>query len=110
MTFLYLNSDKMGKGDDKLGKILLENFLDKLANSNIKIEFVGCVNSAINLTTEGSHVIDVLRKFEKNGAKISSCGTCLDYFKKREKLKIGKIGTMDGTIELMATADKIIQP
>lgn len=64
MTFLYLNSDKMGEGDPQLGRNLLAVFLQKLAESNTKIDVVGCVNSGIYLTTEGSKVIDSLQKLE----------------------------------------------
>ncbi|MFC1536140.1 hypothetical protein ACFL4H_02080 [Candidatus Neomarinimicrobiota bacterium] len=45
MTFLYLNSDKMGEGDPVLGRTLLSIFFQKLAESNAKIDVVGCVNS-----------------------------------------------------------------
>jgi len=110
MTFLYLNSNKMGSGDDTLGEILIESFLEKLSNSDAKIDFIGCVNSGVKLTTQGSPVIDILRKFKERGAKIASCGTCLDYHKIRDELLIGDIGTMEQSVELMAKADKIINP
>jgi len=110
MTFLYLNSDKIGSGDEALGKILMESFLEKLIKSGIQINAIGCVNSGINLTTSGSHVIDILKNFKKKGAGIASCGTCLDFYDKRDKLAIGKIGTMEQTVQLMLSADKVIQP
>jgi len=110
MTFLYLNSGKMGNGDDTLGTLLLESFLDKLVKSDVKIDLIGCVNSGVKLTTAGSQVIDILKELESKGAKISSCGTCLEFFKLKDKLLIGEIGTMEQTVKLMATADKIIRP
>lgn len=110
MTFLYLNSDKMGEGDPTLGRKLLVVFLKKLAESNTKIDVVGCVNSGVYLTTEGSKVIDSIRKLEAKGAKIATCGTCLEHFDLKDKLLIGEIGTMDGTVEIMSTADRIIRP
>lgn len=110
MTFLYLNSDKMGEGDTKLGRKLLIAFLKKLAESNTHIDVVGCVNSGIYLTTEGSKVIDSLQKLEAKGTKIATCGTCLEYFGLKDKLLIGEIGTMDGTVEIMLIADRIIRP
>jgi len=110
MTFLYLDSNKMGNGDDTLGKILIESFLEKLSNSDVKIDFIGCVNSGVRLTTQGSTVIDILKNFEERGAKIASCGTCLDYHKIKDKLLIGEVGTMEQSVEIMAKADKIINP
>ena len=110
MTFLYLNSDKMGEGDSQLGRNLLEIFLKKLAKSNTKIDVVGCVNSGVYLTTERSKVIDSLRQMEVKGAKIATCGTCLDHFGLIDKLLIGEICTMDGTVKIMSNADNIIRP
>ncbi len=110
MTFLYLNSDQMGDGDPVLGKKLMKSFLDILAKSDKKIDVIGCVNSGINLTVEGSEVLDSLETLLKKGARLASCGTCLDYHNVREKLQIGEIGSMDMTVEIMATADKVIKP
>ena len=110
MTFLFLNSDKMGEGDPLLGKKLMKIFLRELAESPVKIDAVGCVNSGINLTTRGSEVIDSLKRLEDKGARIATCRTCLDYHNLKEELIIGEIGTMDKTIEIMSQATKVIRP
>ncbi len=110
MTLLYLNSDKLGEGDPDLGEKLMKVFLIELEKSGTKIDKISCVNSAINLTTAGSKVIDVLKSFEEKGAQISTCITCLNFHNKKNDLQIGEIGTMSGTVQLMASADKIIQP
>jgi selenium metabolism protein YedF len=110
MTFLYLNSDKMGEGDAELGRKLMKIFLAKLAESNVQVDLVGCVNNGIYLTTEGSEVLDSLKRLEQKGARIATCGTCLDHLNRREKLLIGEVGAMDQTIQVMAMADKIIRP
>ena len=52
----------------------------------------------------------VLRKLEDNGSVIYSCGTCLDFYEKRGDLKIGHIGNMKTTAEILVNADKIITP
>jgi len=100
----------MGEGDPQLGRKLLSIFLKKLAKSNTNIDIVGCVNSGVYLTTEGSRVIDSIKILESKGARIATCGTCLDHLGLRDKLLIGEIGTMDGTVEVMTKADKIIKP
>ena len=110
MIFLYLNSDKMGEGDPQLGKKLMRSFLSELATSGQTVDFIGCVNSGINLTTSGSEVLDSLKILQENGATIATCGTCLDFYNKRDALAIGVIGTMDKTVALMLNADKIIRP
>ncbi len=110
MTFLYLNSDQMGNGDRTLGKKLLKSFLSEMTKSDTSIDVIGFVNSAVTLTTEGSEVLESLKVLEEKGAKIASCGTCLDHFNVRDKLLIGEVGTMDMTVAVMATADKVIRP
>jgi selenium metabolism protein YedF len=110
MTFLYLSSDMMGSGNPELGRKLLEIYLEKLAESNEYVDLIGCVNSGIFLTTEGSRVIESLKKLEKKGTRIATCGTCLDHHNLRDKLLIGEIGTMDQTVQIMSQADKIIRP
>lgn len=110
MTFLYLNSDQMGHGDAELGRKLLQSFLQELAESDVKVDVVGCVNSGIRLTTRNGKALESLQALEKKGAQIATCGTCLDYHGMRDDLLIGAIGTMEQTVQIMARADKMIRP
>lgn len=110
MVFLYLNSDRMGSGDDALGRRLLRIFLEKLAASEVHVDFVGCVNGGITLTTAGSDALDSLRALERRGARIATCGTCLDHHGLKERLAIGVVGGMPQTVEMFATADRVIAP
>ncbi len=110
MTFLYLNSKRMGDGDPVLGEKLLRVFLEKLAASEVAVDFVGCVNDGVYLTTEGSAVIESLRALEARGATVATCGTCLDHHGLRERLAIGVVGGMPQTVEMFATADRVIRP
>lgn len=110
MNFLYLSSDKMGEGEAELGRRLLIAFLEKLAASDVRVDVVGCVNNAIRLTTEDTPALISLQQLQARGARIVSCGTCLDYHDRRESLLIGEVGTMDGTVSIMATAERIIRP
>ncbi len=110
MTFLYLASDRMGAGDDELGRKLMDSFLKELAASEAAIDVVGCANSGIALTTEGSEVIPYLEALQARGARIATCGTCLDHQGRRDQLLIGEVGSMDQTIQVMTAADRIIRP
>jgi hypothetical protein len=110
MTFLYLNSDTLGQGDPELGKRLLAKFLEELVASNVKVDLVGCVNAAVRLTTSPGPVLDSLKALAEGGARIASCGTCLDHFGLRGKLRVGEVGDLAGTVKVMATADRILRP
>jgi hypothetical protein len=84
-------------------------FLKNLAASDVAVDLVGCVNDGVRLTTEGSDAIPHLRILEDRGATVASCGTCLDHLELQNKLSIGIVGTMEQTVQIMATADKIIR-
>jgi hypothetical protein len=45
---------------------------------------------------------------EKNGTEILACGTCLDYYKLKEKLCVGSVSNMYAILEKMSTATKVI--
>ena len=51
MTFLYLNSDRIGQGDAELGRTLLLLFLQTLVASEVAVDFVACLNGAALLIT-----------------------------------------------------------
>lgn len=110
MVFLYLNSDRMGQGDDALGRKLLLSFLEQLAASDVRVDLVGCVNNGVRLTTQGSAALESLQALQARGARIASCGTCLDHYGIRGALAIGEVGNMAQTVQVMAQADRVLRP
>jgi selenium metabolism protein YedF len=110
MTLLYLNSDQMGCGDEELGRKLMKIFLAELAASATPVDLVGCVNSGVRLTTMGSDVIAHFETLKARGARIATCGTCLEHLGLEDQLLIGEVGTMAQSIQAMAMADKVIRP
>jgi hypothetical protein len=59
------------------------------------------LNSGVFLTTEGSPHLEILRRISEAGTEIASCGTCLDYYERKEKLPVGRVGNMSDTVESM---------
>ena len=110
MTLLYLNSDQMGGGDEVLGRKLMQVFLTTLAASQTPVDLVGCVNSGVRLTTAGSGVIAQLEALQARGARIATCGTCLEHLGLEDQLLIGEVGTMEQSIQAMTLADKVLRP
>lgn len=110
MTFLYLNSDQIGTGDPELGRKLLRLFLEKLVASDVKVDFVACLNGAIFLTTEEGPALDSLRALAARGAIVMTCGTCLEHYQRKEELRLGAVGGMQQTVELFASAERLIAP
>lgn len=103
-----IGTDAMGAGSVELGKILMKSFLFSLTELDTPPEQLLFFNSGANLTTEGSNVLEDLRTLSEKGTRISTCGTCLNYYHKTEKLAIGDITNMYGIVNVMAEGKKVI--
>lgn len=107
---LVLKSSVLGDGEPDLGERLLGAYLVSLLDSGTLPKRIVCMNSGVFLTTEGTPFLDVLRQFEAAGAEITSCGTCLSYYDRSDKLIVGKEGTMKDAVNAMLTFPRILQP
>jgi selenium metabolism protein YedF len=106
---VMITSDVFGTGDERLGEILMKAFLNTLWDADTKPAKLMFLNSAVKLTTEGSEVLDTLKLLEKDGVQVFSCGTCLEYYKLKEKLSVGNVTNMYDTVNSLLSADKIIK-
>lgn len=100
--------DKLGRGEDELGSVLMRSFFYSLSESEIRPGTLIFMNSGVNLVTEGSPVLSELMALEKKGTEILACGTCLDYYKLKEKLCVGSVSNMYAILDKMNTAVKVI--
>lgn len=106
---LYMiTADKLGRGEDQLGNVLMRSFFYSLAESDIKPGTIIFMNAGVKLVSEGSPVLTELVALEKKGTKILACGTCLDYYKLKEKLCIGSVSNMYAILDQMHLATKVI--
>ncbi|WP_313339324.1 sulfurtransferase-like selenium metabolism protein YedF [Sedimentibacter sp.] len=101
-------TDKLGKGSDDLGKILMKSFLYTLSETKPYPDFLIFLNSGVKLTTSGSDSLEDLKKLKEAGVKIVSCGTCLDFFEIKSNLQVGAISNMYDIIETITEAYKVI--
>lgn len=109
-TVVAVTSDRMGNGDEALGRILLKGFLYALASGDRLPETILFYNSGVMLTTEGSGSLEDLASLEKQGVTVRSCGTCLDYYKRKELLRAGTVTDMYTITETLMRARKVIRP
>ena len=105
---IVITNDKLGAGNDELGKVLMKSNLYALTESYPMPKVIMFLNAGVKLTTEGSDVLDNLEKLVDGGTEIISCGTCLDFYGLKEKLKVGIIGNMYTIVEKMNSAGKVI--
>ncbi|MBD3162585.1 MAG: sulfurtransferase-like selenium metabolism protein YedF [Candidatus Eisenbacteria bacterium] len=107
---VQFGADTMGHGPAELGRVLIRSFVKTLGTTGRRPWRAVFVNTGIHLTTEGSDLIEDLRKLEADGLELLSCGTCLDYFEKKEKLQAGRASNMQEIVETLTTADLVVRP
>lgn len=89
-----ISSSFMGTGDDKLGKTLLKGFVFALSQLPQLPQTILLYNRGAKLSVEGSESLEDLQNMEKQGVKIMTCGTCLNYYGLADKLKVGALTCM----------------
>jgi len=107
---LVLESSGLGEGEPDLGERLMKAFLTILLDSGEIPSRIICLNSGIFLTTEGSPVEDILKRYEELGSRILSCGTCLEYYGRKDRIAIGEPTNMKETVNALLTYKKILRP
>ena len=107
---IYINSNLLGIGEEALGTILMRAFLKTLLDLKPIPSKVIFINSGVRLTTEGSEVLETLNAISEQGVEILSCGTCLDFYGLKEKLKAGVISNMYDIAQSLVEADRLIRP
>jgi selenium metabolism protein YedF len=107
---VYINSNLLGIGDEALGAILMRSFLKTLLDLKPIPSKLIFINSGVRLTTEGSEVLETLKTLFEKGVEILSCGTCLDFYGLKEKLKVGIISNMYDIAQSLLEADRLIRP
>jgi selenium metabolism protein YedF len=87
----------------------MKAFLNTLWDYEPKPAKLLFINNGVRLTTEGSEVLETLALLEKNGVQVFSCGTCLEYYNLREKLRVGLVSNMYATVDALLQATKVIK-
>lgn len=91
---IFICSDKIGHGDDKLGALLMKGFLYTLTQLEKAPEYLIFMNSGVTRACEGSENLKDLQELESRGCRILVCGTCLDFLKMLDKKRIGTVSNM----------------
>jgi len=107
---VVISSDRMGSGNDALGKVLIKGFIFAVTQLERLPKTMLFYNGGATLTAEGSDSLEDLKHLEEQGVEILTCGTCLNYYNLSDKLQVGSVTNMYSIVEKMAGADKIITP
>jgi selenium metabolism protein YedF len=107
---LVVESAGIGDGEPDLGATLMRAFLGQLLESGTVPETAIFMSTGVFLTTDGSPVADQVRGLAEAGCAVSSCGTCLDYYGRRDRLIVGTAGNMRDAVRAMLDAAKTLRP
>jgi selenium metabolism protein YedF len=106
---VFITTDQLGVGEERLGQILMKAFLNTLGDSEPKPERIIFINNGVKLVIEGSEVLDSLKVLKEHGVEVFACGTCLNYYGILDKLQIGIVSNMYEIVNFLLDAPKVIK-
>jgi selenium metabolism protein YedF len=107
-TAVFITSDRIGHGADELGQLLMGLFLRTLSEVPTRPARLILANAGVKLAVEGSTALDHLHNIERIGVKIGVCGTCLDFYGLKDKLRAGAVSNLYEVTEQLLAASKVI--
>ncbi len=108
-TVVVFASDLMGDGDPELGAILMRAFCATIAQLE-KPQKLLFYNRGVFLALNDSPVLSELKSLEEAGVSLLVCGTCLDFYKVKDRLAAGQVSNMFSILEAQMQAGRIIRP
>jgi len=109
-TVVVISEDRMGRGNDELGYVLIRGFIHTLLELDTLPDTLIFYNTGVKLAADDSEVIEDLKKMEGLGIELLICGTCINYFEITEKISTGIVSNMFDIASKMTEADKLVMP
>jgi len=107
---VILSDNRMGRGDDVLGDVLIRAFSHTLAQLKPLPATIICYNAGVKLAVKDSPVLDDFQQLAQAGVDILVCGTCVNYFGLGNQVAAGHISNMYDIAEIMAGAARLLRP
>lgn len=105
---VLVGTDRLGTGDDELGRKLIVNFINTLKEMGRELWSLVLLNAGVKLAVAGSEVLASLQELEQNGVMLLVCGTCLTHFQLLEQKQVGETTNMLDIVTHMQLADQVI--
>jgi selenium metabolism protein YedF len=107
---VYLNSHLLGMGDEALGSFLMKAFLKTLLELEKRPDRLILINSGVQLASEDSKILEILKTFSERGVEIVCCGTCIEFYGLKDRMGVGVISNMHDILQSLLEADHVIKP
>ena len=106
----FIDAETLGKGDDHLGAILMKSFLVTLKELKPLPWRIAFVNGGVNLASAGSEVLPYLQELQNLGVEILLCGTCVDFYGLKERLRVGRTSNMFEIVSSLTESSRCLKP
>lgn len=106
---VFCSTDRLGVGDDDLGKKLMLSFIKTLNEMGEDLWKLVFVNNGVKLCVDGAEALADIQALEQDGVSVLVCGTCLTHFDLMEKKQVGETTNMLDIVTAMHLADKVIK-
>ncbi|MGI6491917.1 MAG: sulfurtransferase-like selenium metabolism protein YedF [Pelotomaculum sp.] len=103
----FITTNSLGQGSPDLGEVLMKSLMVTLSEQQSPQALL-LLNTGVYLAVEGSPVLEQMQKIAERGTEILVCGTCLDYYKLKEKLAVGVISNMYDINTRLRSPGKVI--
>lgn len=105
---ILVTSDKLGQGEDLIGRDLMGKCLKELTGSDVLPQTIIFVNSGVFLVCEGSPALGELMELERRKVRIFACDQSLSYYGLREKLCLGTAIKVFTMVNYLTAATKVL--
>ncbi len=107
---ISFTSDKMGEGEEELGRLLITNFIKAIKDLDVLPSKIVFYNNGVKLGVMGSPVYEHLKEIESMGVSLFFCATCVNFYSLQDKINIGTLSNMFEIAQVMASAGNVIKP
>jgi intracellular sulfur oxidation DsrE/DsrF family protein len=105
---ILITNHGMGKGPEELQLTLIGKYLQLLLQNDTLPSAICFYTEGVELTVDGSPVLEQLLELDKAGVRLIVCSTCLDYSDLTDKVRVGIVGGMTDILEAQIRAEKVI--
>jgi selenium metabolism protein YedF len=107
---IVISSDRMGEGDEVLGRLLMDNFIKAVKDLERLPQKMVFYNNGVKLVTISSTIIEHLKDMEQMGVELLLCSTCVNHYSIESVVGAGTLSNMYAIAEVMASAGNIVKP
>ena len=88
---VFISSAGIGTGDEGLAALLMRGFLYTLTESEILPARIILMNGGVRLAVDGADAVVNLQRLVHQGVEVLACGTCLEFYRLKDQLAVGRI-------------------